>query len=204
MTCSVKSSSAFASGNEIGLEGAPDLRGGRCPLQRSARTPSMDAWAFACHGLWKIPGRRSRFAQGGPSDRTAHHRLRAWLVLHPGGRPRGRGALVSVDRSGGFRASARVRKWMVPHAQHGAGDRKNTRLNSSHVRISYAAFFLKKKKQHIPPAYSSHTLSCVRPYRAPRRTASYTYPCHEHPSEFLHQAVLTRHHPDCHQWPCRP
>jgi len=56
----------------------------------------------------------------GPSDRTAHHRLRAWLVLHTGGRPRGRGALVSVDRSSGFRASARVRKWMVPHAQHRA------------------------------------------------------------------------------------
>src|SRR6266852_7075193 len=90
MTCWVKSSSAFASENEIGLEGARDLRGGRCPLQRCARTPPMDAWAFACDGLWKIPGRRSRFAKGGPSHRTAHHRLRAWLVLHPGGRPRGR------------------------------------------------------------------------------------------------------------------
>src|SRR5690554_7074973 len=33
------------------------------------------------------------------------------------------------------------------------GDRKSTRLNSSHVRISYAVFCLKKKKahrQHIP------------------------------------------------------
>src|SRR2546422_4577994 len=60
MTCWVKSSSAFASENEIGLEGTRDLRGGRCPLQRSARTPPMDAWAFACDGLWKIPGRRSR------------------------------------------------------------------------------------------------------------------------------------------------
>src|SRR3989442_10807711 len=28
-----------------------------------------------------------------------------------------------------------------------AGDRKSTRLNSSHVRISYAVFCLKKKKQ---------------------------------------------------------
>src|SRR5690554_7315008 len=27
-------------------------------------------------------------------------------------------------------------------------DRKSTRLNSSHVRISYAVFCLKKKKQH--------------------------------------------------------
>src|SRR5438874_3744347 len=30
-----------------------------------------------------------------------------------------------------------------------AGDRKSTRLNSSHVEISYAVFCLKKKKQEI-------------------------------------------------------
>src|SRR6266496_4485765 len=30
----------------------------------------------------------------------------------------------------------------------GRGDRKSTRLNSSHVEISYAVFCLKKKKQH--------------------------------------------------------
>src|SRR6266511_4728442 len=29
-------------------------------------------------------------------------------------------------------------------------DRKSTRLNSSHVKISYAVFCLKKKKVHIP------------------------------------------------------
>src|SRR6266496_3146425 len=127
MTCWVKSSRAFALESDpvspealSGLEGARNLRGGWGALQRRARTPPMDAWAFACHGLWKAPGRRSGFTKGGPSDRTAHHRLRAWLVLHPGGRPRGRGALVSVDRGGRFHGSARVREWMVPHAQHGA------------------------------------------------------------------------------------
>src|SRR3989442_1795070 len=31
------------------------------------------------------------------------------------------------------------------------GDRKSTRLNSSHVRISYAVFCLKKKKNHVYP-----------------------------------------------------
>src|SRR5436305_11277680 len=31
-----------------------------------------------------------------------------------------------------------------------ARDRKSTRLNSSHVRISYAVFCLKKKKKHEP------------------------------------------------------
>src|SRR5436305_10963724 len=30
-------------------------------------------------------------------------------------------------------------------------DRKSTRLNSSHVRISYAVFCLKKKMDHRPP-----------------------------------------------------
>src|SRR4051812_49705204 len=32
----------------------------------------------------------------------------------------------------------------------GAGDRKSTRLNSSHMSISYAVFCLKKKKTHKP------------------------------------------------------
>src|SRR6266511_3314980 len=31
---------------------------------------------------------------------------------------------------------------------HRPGDRKSTRLNSSHVKISYAVFCLKKKKKH--------------------------------------------------------
>src|SRR5439155_15529146 len=40
----------------------------------------------------------------------------------------------------------------VPHQRHGhlgAGDRKSTRLNSSHVAISYAVFCLKKKKVQL-------------------------------------------------------
>src|SRR5437660_3272291 len=36
---------------------------------------------------------------------------------------------------------------------HGSQDRKSTRLNSSHVAISYAVFCLKKKKN---PRYSSN------------------------------------------------
>src|SRR2546430_15481767 len=34
------------------------------------------------------------------------------------------------------------------HVTTRAGDRKSTRLNSSHSQISYAVFCLKKKKQH--------------------------------------------------------
>src|SRR3712207_7503036 len=39
--------------------------------------------------------------------------------------------------------------------EHGEGDRKSTRLNSSHANISYAVFCLKK--------YTSTLLSCLSP-----------------------------------------
>src|SRR6266511_5753427 len=41
----------------------------------------------------------------------------------------------------------------VSDERRGAGDRKSTRLNSSHVKISYAVFCLKKK---IKSAYGTH------------------------------------------------
>src|SRR3989442_2749478 len=40
----------------------------------------------------------------------------------------------------------RARRPPAPRGAVGARDRKSTRLNSSHVRISYAVFCLKKKK----------------------------------------------------------
>src|SRR6202043_3973056 len=36
-------------------------------------------------------------------------------------------------------------------------DRKSTRLNSSHVRISYAVFCLKKNREHIPVPFQTRT-----------------------------------------------
>src|SRR5256886_13057141 len=41
-----------------------------------------------------------------------------------------------------------------PHVVHG-GDRKSTRLNSSHSQISYAVFCLKKKKKETSRTSSS-------------------------------------------------
>src|SRR5436309_11581320 len=38
------------------------------------------------------------------------------------------------------------------HATRARGDRKSTRLNSSHVKISYAVFCLKKKKKNNIPS----------------------------------------------------
>src|SRR5699024_11350648 len=46
-----------------------------------------------------------------------------------------------VDTTGGF-----VEQQQAGIAEQVAGDRKSTRLNSSHVSISYAVFCLKKKK----------------------------------------------------------
>src|SRR6266576_1980298 len=39
--------------------------------------------------------------------------------------------------------------WRRPRVSSGRGDRKSTRLNSSHVEISYAVFRLKKKKNEM-------------------------------------------------------
>src|SRR5690349_25169269 len=62
-------------------------------------------------------------------------------------------SLVAVDggRLVGFAGQAPVRGEIGEHRQSQRGgrhrDRKSTRLNSSHVEISYAVFCLKKKKK---------------------------------------------------------
>src|SRR5439155_2531673 len=52
----------------------------------------------------------------------------------------------------------------APHApEHvlGLGDRKSTRLNSSHVAISYAVFCLKKKKKDVSILDKTRTITVV-------------------------------------------
>src|SRR2546430_7685822 len=55
-------------------------------------------------------------------------------------------------REGRVLRSHRARPWLRPghdeDARPAAGDRKSTRLNSSHSQISYAVFCLKKKKKN--------------------------------------------------------
>src|SRR5690625_6321865 len=61
----------------------------------------------------------------------------------PRTRPAGR-----TDHAGGRDHADRMRWWAQNRAMWccaGRGDRKSTRLNSSHVAISYAVFCLKKK-----------------------------------------------------------
>src|SRR2546427_4116533 len=62
----------------------------------------------------------------------------------------------AAARGGGRGAAVAATPDHAPHlpaAGRGAGDRKSTRLNSSHSQISYAVFCLKKKKTG-PPGYS--------------------------------------------------
>src|SRR5437868_9545060 len=68
---------------------------------------------------------------------------------------------LRVRRPGKARQFALVRR--VPPRQGGRADRKSTRLNSSHVSISYAVFCLKKKKKKFElnnTVFSTHITRC--------------------------------------------
>src|SRR5690349_22277660 len=66
-------------------------------------------------------------------------------ALEPARRPAGHPA-----RLGELRRRLGHRRGQAAEARRERGpDRKSTRLNSSHVEISYAVFCLKKKKTHI-------------------------------------------------------
>src|SRR5256885_3730436 len=65
-----------------------------------------------------------------------------------------------------------VIQWRVNHAQPDPrsewwSDRKSTRLNSSHLVISYAVFCLKKKKRSV-----ANCDRLPRPYQRPRHCCS--------------------------------
>src|SRR5690625_8054582 len=59
---------------------------------------------------------------------------------------------LPISSSSAWNASEAIDKLMIPISSyprciHNLSDRKSTRLNSSHVAISYAVFCLKKKKK---------------------------------------------------------
>src|SRR5436305_8764270 len=91
------------------------------------------AWCSGHRGLHSFPTRRS-------SDLASHHRNHHKYSDQPGD-------VHSPVQRGFWWSHA---GWMLGSRQ----DRKSTRLNSSHVRISYAVFCLKKKimacLQHTP------------------------------------------------------
>src|SRR3989442_8081944 len=65
------------------------------------------------------------------------------IAVGPGTRD-DKGALRPLDVKAGDRVL--FGKWSGTEVKIDVEDRKSTRLNSSHVRISYAVFCLKKKK----------------------------------------------------------
>src|SRR5256885_13006345 len=83
-----------------------------------------------------------------------------------------------------FRSVARVGEPQLPIAPRlhpairvdycDAGDRKSTRLNSSHLVISYAVFCLKKKKSYHKPV--SHTCTPIARPSQPTHTAAFAIP----------------------------
>src|SRR2546427_3916068 len=64
------------------------------------------------------------------------------------------GHLVAVERPGEDRAEV-ARDPVERGEETTSGDRKSTRLNSSHSQISYAVFCLKKKKKTYHELYVS-------------------------------------------------
>src|SRR5690606_40425730 len=81
-------------------------------------------------------GKRPSSPPGAPHDRTSAGAPRRHS--HP--RPEVAGAAGPPYRRG------RAGRGLGAARVHRAQDRKSTRLNSSHVKISYAVFCLKKKK----------------------------------------------------------
>src|SRR5258707_5754859 len=79
--------------------------------------------------LFRSVGLGEKFAEIGKGESLEHTTVRA------DGNARPRCKLASNAAQG--KAASR-------------GDRKSTRLNSSHANISYAVFCLKKKKERIP------------------------------------------------------
>src|SRR5215203_491193 len=106
-------------------------------------------------------GARDRDGVGRRRRGGAHRQHRASAGAAAGGCDRRVSGARRRDVEGGTRRSGRYRdgRWHAryrtrarerhrePTCRSGPGDRKSTRLNSSHANISYAVFCLKKKKK---------------------------------------------------------
>src|SRR5437773_8548315 len=77
----------------------------------------------------------------------------------------------SLRRSPGMARGRRGREdhGLEQHDRSGDGDRKSTRLNSSHITISYAVFCLKKKKRspHAALPHCDHPTQTTKVHTSP-------------------------------------
>src|SRR5690242_21480831 len=79
-----------------------------------------------------------------PSDEATHE---AWTLMAAFGASTSRTRLGQMCTCMGYRNPAYLAKVAATIDIISGGDRKSTRLNSSHMSISYAVFCLKKKKK---------------------------------------------------------
>src|SRR5690606_40199398 len=84
-------------------------------------------------------------------DALPIYRVGAVVEEHPDLRPAGR---LHVDGSRHFFSLFEVERATARRKAAQEKDRKSTRLNFSHVKISYAVFCLKKKRQRQSPPQS--------------------------------------------------
>src|SRR3989449_1031289 len=122
-------------------------------------------------GLSRAILRGSGQIYGGGPTRLGLHRT----PVHPGARCKGQ-VLWRHHPTASGRACPRVADWGVAD---GAGDRKSTRLNSSHGYISYAVFCLKKKTITITIAFLPGPESAVGETTVALLSSNAT-PCCEH------------------------
>src|SRR5690606_41692669 len=109
-----------------------------CSFSLFTCTTTSDIYTLSLHDALPISdfhGRQARLGMGGrPAHRLGHRQLVPRVFRHRQPTSRERNA---ARRPGGISSI-----WLPP-----VEDRKSTRLNSSHVKISYAVFCLKKKKK---------------------------------------------------------
>src|SRR2546426_5691244 len=75
-----------------------------------------------------------------------------------------RSITAKIKKAGGGDVPAVLHQRLTAECRLGRGDRKSTRLNSSHLVISYAVFCLKKKK-NVNPCRTACSLSMRGAYR---------------------------------------
>src|SRR3712207_7793724 len=81
--------------------------------------------------------------------RSKPEQIRFWSGKLEAGVLSGKEATGAVHRLIALGADARALPYLKRFARERKGDRKSTRLNSSHANISYAVFCLKKKKNAL-------------------------------------------------------
>src|SRR5690606_40838185 len=102
--------------------------------------------------LGRQAGARQTAARLDPSRRGGQRiRRRRRLSRREADRRRRGQSHAGMGRDGLERLCQAAARRLRPGTAGNQADRKSTRLNSSHVKISYAVFCLKKKKKKITP-----------------------------------------------------